>query len=44
MQTETIDKKWASKGIKIPQETLYRLLPEIPFYPLLQKAKGQIAG
>jgi len=33
-----------SKGIEIPLKSLYGHLPEIPFHPLLQKAKGQIVG
>jgi len=33
-----------SKGIEIPFKSLYGHLPEIPFHPLLQKAKGQIVG
>jgi hypothetical protein len=44
MQTEATDKKWVSIGIKIPPETLYRHLPEIPFHKILQKVKGQIVG
>ena len=42
MQTGAIEEKWASKGIEIPRETLYGHLPEIPFHPLLQKAKEQV--
>jgi hypothetical protein len=34
----------SSKGIEIPFKSLYGYLPEIPFHPLLQKAKGQIVG
>jgi hypothetical protein len=44
MQTGAIEKKWASKGIKIPLETLYRHLPEIPFHDFLQKVRGWVDG
>jgi hypothetical protein len=44
MKTQAIDKKWASKGITIPPETLYRRLPGILLHPLLQKVKGQVIG
>ena len=33
-----------SKRIEIPLKSLFRNLPEIPFHPLLQKAKGQVVG
>jgi hypothetical protein len=33
-----------AKGIEIPFKSLYGHLPEIPFHPLLQKARGLVAG
>jgi len=40
MQTEAVDKKCASKGIKTPLETLCGNLPEISSHNFLQKARG----
>jgi hypothetical protein len=40
MQTGAIDKKCASKGIKILMEALYGHLPETLFHHILQKVRG----
>jgi hypothetical protein len=43
MQTRDIDEKWLQGNRNSPQVFVWHL-PGIPFYPLLQKAKGQIVG
>jgi hypothetical protein len=41
IQTGGIDEKWL-QGKGIPFKSFYGHLPEIPFHPLLQKARGQV--